>query len=128
MKIFGTDDGWDGKINFVDENNVVLGYDMGQSCCEYADWFISDTLNPDWSDYTPPASVEFDKEPWVFDPAFHEDVSPKNYDFDGGGCVAFRIVNGEEEKFIHIFNSHNGYYSHGFTFTNDETEVESGSL
>jgi hypothetical protein len=30
-----------GKINFVDENNVFMGYDMERSCCEVADWFIS---------------------------------------------------------------------------------------
>mgnify|MGYP007079497782 CR=1 FL=1 len=31
MKIFQDNDAWNGKVNFVDENNVVLGYDMGQS-------------------------------------------------------------------------------------------------
>ena len=35
MKVFDRD----GKINFVDKNNVVLGYDMNQDCCENANWF-----------------------------------------------------------------------------------------
>lgn len=43
MKIFERD----GKINFVDENNVLLGYDMSQDCCEHADWFILDTIYSD---------------------------------------------------------------------------------
>ena len=29
------------KINFIDENNVFVGYDLGQNCCENASWFIS---------------------------------------------------------------------------------------
>ena len=37
MKVFDRD----GKVNFVDENNVILGYDMNQNCCEDADWFIT---------------------------------------------------------------------------------------
>lgn len=40
----------------------------------------------------------------------------------------FRIVNREAEKFIHIFNSHNGYYAHGFDFTIAGKTVREGSL
>jgi hypothetical protein len=36
--------------------------------------------------------------------------------FDDGGMAIFRIVKGSAEKFIHIFNCQNGYYSHGFDF------------
>ena len=28
------------KVNFVDENNVFVGYDMRQSCCEQAGYFF----------------------------------------------------------------------------------------
>ena len=42
MKIFNKTGNWENKVNFVDENNVVLGYDMEQCCCEDAGWFISD--------------------------------------------------------------------------------------
>jgi len=38
MKIFDRDF----KINFVDVNNVFLGYDMNLQCTERAGWFISD--------------------------------------------------------------------------------------
>ena len=30
------------SVNFVDENNTLIGYDMSQCCCEDADWFISE--------------------------------------------------------------------------------------
>ena len=39
MKIF---DGDFDKVNFVDENNVFVGYDLLQDCCEDANWFIAD--------------------------------------------------------------------------------------
>lgn len=31
MKFFEDGTGWSGKYNFVDENNVFVGYDAGQS-------------------------------------------------------------------------------------------------
>lgn len=41
--------------------------------------------------------------------------------FDAGDIVAFEIENeGSDKLYIHIFNSHNGYYSHGFEFGDDE--------
>jgi len=62
----------------------------------------------------------------VFDTTFFKEVD--GGDFDGGGMAIFRIVNREAEKFIHIFNSHNGYYAHGFDFTIAGKTVREGSL
>ncbi len=111
MKIFNKSD-WGEKVNFVDSNNVLLGYDLSQSCCENAGWFISDKIEEDIQEEQ---SLK-DEEDWNFDPDFYRLIS-SSYEFDEGGMVVFRIVNGEKEKFIHIYNSHNGYYSHGFTFS-----------
>lgn len=33
------------KVNFIDDNNVILGYSLGQDCCENAFWTISETKN-----------------------------------------------------------------------------------
>jgi hypothetical protein len=118
MKIFNKD----AKINFVDKNNVFLGYDMGQCCCENADWFISDTPK----EYSQINDCNEDLEGYVFDTSFFKEVTGR--DFDSGGMVIFRIVNGESEKFIHIFNSHNGYYCHGFLFTDNGKYIQNGSL
>lgn len=135
MKIFNKEpEHWSKKVNFVDENNVVLGYDMGQSCCEHADWFIADkpTLNiPDREKDRP---GEIDLPGWNFDTAFFQEVkeikdSPEDWNkLDSGGMVIFRIVKGDEEKFIHLFNCHNGYYSHGFDFKAGEAAIREGSL
>lgn len=40
MKIFDKD----GKVNFVDENNVIVGYDTNQHCSEHAGWFIASVM------------------------------------------------------------------------------------
>ncbi len=38
MKIFLEEDV---RVNFVDKNNVFVGYSLSQNCCENADYFIS---------------------------------------------------------------------------------------
>ena len=110
MKIFDQTEAFPGKVNFVDKNNVCLGYDMDQCCCETADWFISDeekrTYDVD--------IIEFDVEDFVFDPTYFEQVDCS--ELNEGGMVRFRLVNGDSELFIHLYNCHNGYYRHGFEF------------
>jgi hypothetical protein len=106
MKVFERD----ASVNFVDENNVVLGYSMDQCCCENADWFIADTPQEDLG----PRGELPDLEGFVFDTEFFKEVNGGH--FDDGGMAIFRIVKGSAEKFIHIFNCQNGYYSHGFNF------------
>lgn len=112
------------KINFVDEANVYLGYDMEQSCCESADWFIADT---------PQESIpEHDREGvpdlkgFLFDVSFFKLV--EGGDFEEGGMAIFRIVSGDKEKFIHIFNAQNGYYGHGFDFVIGGNTTREGTL
>ena len=120
MKIFKKD----GKINFVDKNNVFLGYDMKEYCCENADWFIKDTITKNIQDN----DCNEDLEGYVFDSSFFKEV--EGMDFYEGGMAIFRIVNEEskKEKFIHIFNCQNGYYGHGFEFTINEEMVQNGCL
>ncbi len=40
MKIFSTNE-WPAKTNFIDENNLVVGWDDGQSCCERVGYFFA---------------------------------------------------------------------------------------
>jgi len=109
------------KVNFVDENNVFLGYDLDQNCCEHADWFIADTHHMDVQART---TDNPDLEGFVFDTTFFMEVSGIPYLADSDketSMVIFRIVKGDQEKFIHLFNTHNGYYKHGFTFDDKGT-------
>lgn len=105
MKIFKSG----GKINFVDDNNVFVGYDYEQSCCELFGWSILDTLPTKLPEEGDP-SVDYTG--WNFDPTFYE--FSEFDDLDEGGAVAFRLVRGAGEKFLILWNCHNGYYGHGF--------------
>lgn len=123
MKIFDKD----GKINFVDENNVVLGYDMDSQCCEKYGWFISDIQLMSIPDEGKEDSEKVPNlEQWVFDKSFMNvfefDTNWKKED-ETGHMAVFRIVNGNSEKFIHLYNCHNGYYSHGFDFMLEKKEL-----
>lgn len=41
MKIFNEQRGrfWSGRWNFVDDNDVFVGYDSEQDCCEHASYY-----------------------------------------------------------------------------------------
>ena len=128
MKIFNRTDTWLEKVNFVDKNNCLIGYDLTQSCCETADWFISDSKQSE-----PQSRTETPTElpDWEFDPTFIEFVRPGGDSYsplDEGGMVIFRLVNNSAEKFLHLYNCHNGYYSHGFTFTSSNEVLHKGHI
>lgn len=125
MKIFNRSGPWTSKVNFIDENNVALGYELDQECCESAGWFIADKvaavplrdekLNITEHPNCFPKGGVYELRGWIFDPEFRAVIT--HDELEDGRMVVFRIKNGCEEKFIHIFNSQNGYYSHGFTFS-----------
>lgn len=113
MKIFtGSESSWHEKVNFVDDNDVFVGYDTGQCCCEHADWFIAGKITQ-YSykdDYEAEAP---DVEAYSFDKDFFQEVDSS--DLDSGGMVAFKLVaDGKPDLYLHLFNAHNGYYGHGF--------------
>jgi hypothetical protein len=128
MKIFNKTENWPSKVNFVDENNVVLGYDTDQLCCEHADWFIADVLTENCTNRedTPDGTPE-EMPGWNFDPAFIREVRDES-EFDYGGMVIFRIVKDGAQKFVHLFNSHSGYYGHGFDFKAGDVAIKHGHL
>ena len=111
----------DRKINFVDTNNVLVGYDMEQDCCEMADWFISGKIEE-----SIPEDLRHsdDLTGYVFDATFFKEISGGS-DFDEGGMVIFRLFNIHQEKYLHLFNCHNGYYSHGFEMKINDKEIRS---
>ena len=115
MKIFDRD----GKYNFVDNNNVFVGFCSSQCCCESFGWFVADkacsSLNDEPKNEVSIRGYDFDIE--FFQTA---DSSTDNTDgyspFDEGGMAIFRLTNRKgKERFLHLYNCHNGYYAHGFT-------------
>jgi len=129
MKIFNQTAEFPSKVNFIDENNVVLGYDLSQQCCERADWFILDQES-DFKEYQTYEDIQklpknssglIEMQGWFFDTGYYKIIQPNMLD---SGCMAiFRIikqgwrVTKAEEKYIYLYNSQNGYYGHGFTFS-----------
>ena len=126
MLILDKGDVWGSKVNFVDKNNVVLGYDLEQCCCELADWYITKTI-PSSSEPEDEVSEE-GLEDYVFDTSFIE--YPVDSDMYGEwGCVVFKIVaEGKPDLYISLHNTHNGYYGHGFTFKCGQELIEEGGL
>ncbi len=126
MKIFDKTEGFCTKVNFADKNNVCVGYDMEGQCCEDANWFISDKEE---NSIIEPQN-DIDVEEYSFDPTYFVEVDlvlGRDYD-DGGGMVRFRLVSEGEELFLHMYNIHNGYYGHGFTFKIDDKTKYDGYL
>jgi hypothetical protein len=126
MKIFDKNDGiWSDKVNFVDIYNVMLGYDTAQDCCEQAGWFISDGVQNSIVKGIDPES--FKLVDYSFDRNFFKHVENRSC-FDEGAMVVFRITHFNQEKFIHLYNCHNGYYGHGFDFKIGDNVIEGGCL
>ncbi len=110
------------KVNFIDANNVFVGYDLGQSCCENADYFFSATIpeNTESEKCSPPGQE------YVFDPSYFKENSEVMGD---GGMVVFRLTSPEKpEIFLCLYNHQNGYYSHGFEVKVGETVLREGSI
>lgn len=122
MKHF-RDGEWYGKMNFVDENNVVVGWDATDCCCEAHEWFWhrGDGQSIEMSDD--------DLLPYRFDPDYFVENPPWYTPSEEGGEVVFRLTaDGLPDLFLSLRNDHNGYYSHGFTVEVNGTETRSGSL
>lgn len=127
MKILDRVAEWPNKVNFVDKNNVLLGYDLEDKCCENATWEIMDTLSvrKAGEEHPQPDSLE----DWAFDQYFFCKYTLGGGDYDKGQYTAvFRIVCGEAEKFIYLSNTHNGYYAHGFEFNSAGNVLAKGDL
>lgn len=119
MKIFTEGNSYQDKVNFVDENNNAVGYDLGQDCCEDADWFITDRIikgmtYEDCDKYRDCKELE-NIDNYNFDPTF---ILVEHHILDDGGSAIFKLKgNNLKTMYLHLFNSHNGYYSHGFDFS-----------
>jgi hypothetical protein len=104
---------WRGKTNFVDKNNVVVGFDDEQQCCENFGWFFATKPN-----YNHCADIpdKYDVEPYVFDTSF-----------DAEGIFRLTADN-LPDIYLILYNHHNGYYSHGFHMLKDGETVVGGHL
>ena len=107
------------RTNFIDENDVFVGFDTYQNCCEHAGWFISDEHEAYVDGYSTtkvrPNTVEgirdFDVTGYALDTSGPEDI--EGNDIYEGTQLEFRLTKeGSKDLFLNIFNAQNGYYSH----------------
>lgn len=129
MKLFIRGDEWSKRWNFVDDNNVILGYCAEQNCCEHFGFKILAEDVEVADDQTDIEAINAAIEGFEFDPAFAEVVNSIEEDSDlCAGVAEFRATRGDAEIRVLLFNSHNGYYSHGFAFSRGESNISSGYL
>ena len=97
----------DGRVNFIDKNDSFVGFSTYQDCCETFGWYVADHI----TECEPATSASLD--------GFWFDTDTQQLDVNGyfeeGGSVAFKCVNScGDVRYLHLYNSHNGYYSHGW--------------
>lgn len=105
------------KVNWIDKNDVYVGYSTDTSCCETAGWFVADVMVKTDEEFnaieeSPLFQLEVDFTKYTFDPSVAIEISGV---LDDGGIAIFRMVTDDGyESFLHLYNAHNGYYGHGF--------------
>ena len=107
------------KINWIDQNNVVFGYDDYQQCCESWGWGV----------YDPETGEEVAEDPaglpyhFDFEAGAREDEARIFSDVDPYDTVQVTLVHDDDPKkklIFECFNCHNGWYYHDFSFTRIE--------
>jgi len=99
------------RVNFVDINNVFVGYGLEQDCCENAGYFINEKeLDNIPENHSLENSV---LKEYVFDTKYFKEVlDVSKHD---GSMVRFKLIAlNHPDLFLHLYNYHNGYYGHGF--------------
>lgn len=121
----------DCRMNWVDSNNVFVGFSDEDHCCEVWGADFYDSIDSNGRRLDVDLSVDNN---WVFDTSFHDnDYMDGNVSVEiDGHCdasrAAFRLVDGDRVMYLVIWNDHNGYYAHGFDFCNGDTVIVSGSI
>lgn len=128
----------EGKYNWVDENNVFVGFDSEGCCCEDYGYFYLDENQKNIPNLTDEelAEYRFDVSAGVmsYDGNIPNCFHANNVaEFKYGGVARFKITNGKKDLYIVIYNSHNGFYSHGYEYiqineSGNNTVIESGML
>lgn len=110
------------SINFVDDNNVFVGFDFFNQCCENYGYFFSKNIPNDEIPENTENDAEFNLENYNFDTNF----------FRQDDLIAtFRLFNKQNIGnviYLSIYNEHNGYYMHGFVMEENNRTLHRGEL
>lgn len=127
-------DNLEGRVNFVDHNNLAVGYETNSECCEIAGWAFSKTPVCNHEDFVKlesgkdnkidnkslAESIFEDAPPIICDSEWKDTYRMDNLDESChiyGGFVNFTIVNENtgQKFYLVLYNLSNGHYSHNFT-------------
>lgn len=137
MKIFESKKS--NKYNFVDKNNVLVGYDKNQICCEEAFWILtsSETLDmekitlKEGGNRTMYSEVLLNE--FMFDTTYFTLKVQKvkvNFNLiDLHNYVSFKLINTTFQPiYLHLVNLHSGMYYHGFTCEINGERIHKGMI
>lgn len=119
----------DNKRNWIDQNNIVFGYDDSRQCCEDWGWGVYDPATGEKVADSPadmPYHFVFDEGAKENDgePFFKERIPYSPYDGPTDWVkvtLESDIVQGKKLIF-ECWLTHNGYYYHDFSFYKNETK------
>lgn len=97
------------KLNFIDSNDVFVGFDNYQSCCENFGYCITEDKPAESVGDCQEDTLNLDG--YVFDTTFFEEGS---FDEETNTATFKLFKQGSPDLYLTLYNSHNGYYSHGF--------------
>lgn len=107
------------SINFIDENDIFIGFDLRTQCCEDFGWFIKDNESVDdliQQAESSGVSCEEDYSGWLFDLNYFKSDSFDTGTITSADAVVFRLKKENKSKYLFLFNIGNGMYAHDFFF------------
>lgn len=142
MRIFEQDpELYDAKINFIDKNNVFVGFDYTHKCCEEFGYIISDHIpnnKEELYQYLSSRNDNINYDEYIFDQSFNysvpdfdnQDIDDDDYNAQHMSIIVFKLISEltKKELYLTLFNDHNGAYSHGFECKHNEHLLYTGSL
>lgn len=136
----------DGRYNFVDDNNVLVGYYSDSICCEKFGFILSHNnqiiyyWKRDSHHFISPFSYNFDirnekdmkeLESYSFDVNYFEEIKDENCESNDIFAVCFKLTHKNinfGSIFLILYNLQNGYYSHGFSMDVGGKTIKSGKI
>ena len=102
------------RINFIDKNDCFVGFDWYAQCCESFGYYVAIKVTEDESlggESLDGFFFDTSTEPVVIEHVTDNCV----YADDEDAVVAFKCINDSGDvRYLHLYNHHNGYYSHGW--------------
>lgn len=98
------------RVNFIDKNDIYIGFDFYQQCCESFGYYISNEVDSE-------AISIYKIKGYYFDTK--KSLEKKLKINDNSACI--KLINDKNEYlYLHLYNNHNGYYCHEVWIEKDD--------